>query len=402
MADVFISYARSDNLIANILKDKLLKMGVSTFIDFNYLTQGDDFGKIIKKIEYAGINIIIWSMKAADSTWIKRELHLALKAWENDRLILFQMDNAELPFGLRDLPTIIIPPESRPEEAATAIADEVRRRLGGTLRLQPSNRAPPADPTLLPAPIGLPSARSAASKISLATLLAFFLLMGGLGLWWLVGWPTPMPLPPPGPLPWPPLEQARPEASIPAIATGEMIAGLVVIIIVVVLIFVSVFFLFWGRHSIPRRAATPAQMQNKEQYGDPRPPPQSAIFVSYSRDDGPKVTIIVDELERSGLRTWIDTRRESDAQRFARPIVQAIRTSKACAFMCSPTAYRSDHVVRELYLADKYGKTMIPVEIEPDALPEDFEYFFSGLDVVPAKPVDRCVQAIMRRLQSIG
>jgi MTH538 TIR-like domain (DUF1863) len=97
----------------------------------------------------------------------------------------------------------------------------------------------------------------------------------------------------------------------------------------------------------------------------------------------------------------MDTRSEADAQRFAQRIVQAIRASRACAFMCSSRAYRSDHVVRELYLADKYRKPMIPVEIEAYAPSDDFMYFFAGMDPVPGEPVDGCVRAIKRRLQGI-
>jgi hypothetical protein len=355
-------------MIAKILKDNLLKIRLSMFVDFDDLTLGEKFEETInEEIKIAKLIIILWSIKSAASMWVKRELQLALEAWEDNRLILVWMDDAELPFGLRDLQTIQIPPESLLEETATAIAHEARRRLRQT---PPAPSAPKLRRVAV--------APAATSKIILAT---FFLLMIGIGLGsWLVMAPTlesppPAPSESPTPMPGPPPGPWRPEASIPAIDTVEMIAGLIVIIVVAVPILMLANGFLWGRHSIPRRAATPAQMQNKEQHGDAGPPPQGAIFVSYSRDDGPKVTIIVDELERSGLRTWIDTRRESDAQRFARPIVQAIRTSKACAFMCSPTAYRSDHVVRELYLADKYGKPMIPVEIEPDALPEDFEYF---------------------------
>jgi hypothetical protein len=70
--------------------------------------------------------------------------------------------------------------------------------------------------------------------------------------------------------------------------------------------------------------------------------------------------------------------------------------------MCFSTAYNSDHVIRELYLADKYGKPMIPVEIETCTLGEDFEYFLSGLEFIPYKPVDRCVRVIIHRLQKFS
>jgi hypothetical protein len=126
--------------------------------------------------------------------------------------------------------------------------------------------------------------------------------------------------------------------------------------------------------------------------------PQDLLFISYSQRDKSKIFLLLEELDQCGIKVWIDARYEAEAQRFAKRIVQAIRTSKACAFMCSAAAYQSDHVVRELYLADRYKKPIIPVEIEPCSPTEDFEYFFSGFDFVPAIPTEECVQAIMRRL----
>jgi hypothetical protein len=47
--------------------------------------------------------------------------------------------------------------------------------------------------------------------------------------------------------------------------------------------------------------------------------------------------------------------------------------------MCSTAAFESDHVKREVYLADRYKKRLLPVYIEEAAPPEDFEYFFAGV-----------------------
>jgi hypothetical protein len=47
--------------------------------------------------------------------------------------------------------------------------------------------------------------------------------------------------------------------------------------------------------------------------------------------------------------------------------------------MCSPSAFESDHIKREVYLADRYKKPMLPVFIADAKPPEDFEYFFAGV-----------------------
>lgn len=47
--------------------------------------------------------------------------------------------------------------------------------------------------------------------------------------------------------------------------------------------------------------------------------------------------------------------------------------------MCSPSAYESDHIKRAVYLADRYKKPMLPVFIADAQPPDDFEYFFAGV-----------------------
>jgi hypothetical protein len=50
--------------------------------------------------------------------------------------------------------------------------------------------------------------------------------------------------------------------------------------------------------------------------------------------------------------------------------------------MCSKAAFESDHVKREIYLADRYRKKLVPVFIEQAEPPEDFEYFFAGVQAL--------------------
>ena len=59
--------------------------------------------------------------------------------------------------------------------------------------------------------------------------------------------------------------------------------------------------------------------------------------------------------------------------------MRAIRGAADVVVMCSKAAFESDHVKREIYLADRYKKRLVPVFIEDATPPEDFEYFFAGV-----------------------
>ena len=63
-------------------------------------------------------------------------------------------------------------------------------------------------------------------------------------------------------------------------------------------------------------------------------------------------------------------------------------------------AFESDHVKREIYLADRYKKPMLPVFIADAQPPEDFEYFFAGVQSLNlyAMPEAERPQALMQAL----
>jgi TIR domain len=76
MADVFISYANEDHVIARELAYFLEASGYSTWHDVE-LRSGDDYQiKIAKIITDAYAIIVIWSVNSAGSVWVRAEATL--------------------------------------------------------------------------------------------------------------------------------------------------------------------------------------------------------------------------------------------------------------------------------------------------------------------------------------
>jgi hypothetical protein len=71
------------------------------------------------------------------------------------------------------------------------------------------------------------------------------------------------------------------------------------------------------------------------------------------------------------------------SQRYAGPIVTAIRQSRLVALMCSQNAFASDHVIREVYLAGDYKKPFIVFQLDSTEFPDELRYFVSGFPCVP-------------------
>ena len=102
------------------------------------------------------------------------------------------------------------------------------------------------------------------------------------------------------------------------------------------------------------------------------------VFVSYSHQNAETVLPIVETVEAKGLSIWIDKEEMRAGQGWAGQIVRAIKSAERFCLMCSEQAFESDHVRREVYLADKYGKAMVPIKLDGAEMPEDIEYFLAG------------------------
>ena len=118
----------------------------------------------------------------------------------------------------------------------------------------------------------------------------------------------------------------------------------------------------------------------------PSGPPE--VFVSYSSKDAPNVEQLVKQIEQLGYGVWID-RQAAGSQRYAAPIVQAIRMSRLIALMCSQHAFASDHVVREIYVAGDCKKPFIAFQLDLTDFPDEILYFLSGFPRIPITSIDQ-------------
>lgn len=129
------------------------------------------------------------------------------------------------------------------------------------------------------------------------------------------------------------------------------------------------------------KSAPVASAPTPEPKVTPTPPPTPELantFVSYSHENAETVLPLVQSIEANGVSVWIDRDELRAGQNWAGQIVRAIKAADQFCLMCSAQAFESDHVRREVYLADKYGKTMVPIRLDETEMPEDIEYFLIG------------------------
>lgn len=122
--------------------------------------------------------------------------------------------------------------------------------------------------------------------------------------------------------------------------------------------------------------ASPAPQASAAAEADEAP---TVVFISYAHADNAVVEPIVAIVKDTGRAVWIDKGGIQPGDNWAGEIVRGIKGAKGVIVMCSPRAFESDHIKREVYLADRYKKPMLPVFIEAAQPPEDFEYFFASV-----------------------
>lgn len=123
MADVFLSYARRDHLVAERLADAITASGRTVWWD-RHIKGGSEFSRDIERqLSDARYVLVLWSKDAVESRWVRDE---ASEAAENGRLVAATVDGTPPPLGFRQFHTIDLSGWSRrgatlPAELARAL-----------------------------------------------------------------------------------------------------------------------------------------------------------------------------------------------------------------------------------------------------------------------------------------
>jgi TIR domain len=102
---VFISHSHADRAVAAEIDLVLRKNGAQTFLDQRELGPGDQLpANLQASIENCSSFLLLWSVSAGLSTWVKREWNLAYT--KQKRIIPFTVDGFALPSPLNNFISI--------------------------------------------------------------------------------------------------------------------------------------------------------------------------------------------------------------------------------------------------------------------------------------------------------
>lgn len=104
------------------------------------------------------------------------------------------------------------------------------------------------------------------------------------------------------------------------------------------------------------------------------------VFISYSRLDIESTNVICQYLDKYGISYWIDRESVHHGNNFKVEIIEAIQSSKVLIFVSSVNSNKSPNTVKEVSIAEKYGKVVIPIRIDDSAYDKSLEYDLCNRD----------------------
>ena len=104
------------------------------------------------------------------------------------------------------------------------------------------------------------------------------------------------------------------------------------------------------------------------------------VFISYSRIDKEKADLICHYLDQFNIKYWIDRESVHHGNNFKIEIIEAIQTSRVLLFISSVNSNKSPNTVKEVSIAEKYGKIVIPIRIDDSAYDMSLEYDLCNRD----------------------
>jgi hypothetical protein len=386
---VFLAHAPADRQTAEALEKVIERRG--------QFAELDDGHTAMRPVGSGDVLVLLVSQALTFATARLRLEQRALDAWAAGRLVLVKLDHGIPPVGLRDLPAIDASFEAAREFKWNEVADAVRDALRAPAPPRDADDgesdepAPPPAPTyqhsqskgggilgiVLPALLTLPGLLAVAATVSIY-------LVNRIG-------PTPGG--------WPELvsgiDAFGGRYGLPAGVTPWLFGAAIALLVGVIAMVIVRIFALPNTEAPELRRTMPRPRASRV-----KPPASDAVFVSYARANDMTVLPLVEAAKRAGRKFWLDQQGISAGDGWAGEIVRAIKAAGGVVVMCSNAAFESDHVKREIYLADRYKKRLVPVFIEQAEPPEDFEYFFAGVQALKLfeTPEEERPEALVRVL----
>lgn len=108
------------------------------------------------------------------------------------------------------------------------------------------------------------------------------------------------------------------------------------------------------------------------------------VFISYAREDRPRIEPFVQFMQSRGVDVWFDDRIAGGDQPFE-AIANALRDSSFVLLFWSEAAAGSSFVQREVMYADKLGKRIVPIKLDRRGFPSAVALILADRQAIDAR-----------------
>lgn len=119
------------------------------------------------------------------------------------------------------------------------------------------------------------------------------------------------------------------------------------------------------------------------------------VFISYSRSDSAQAEVLCAELDRVGIKYWIDRDIHSSAN-FLTEICQKIISCKVVLFIASEASANSMWTQKEILFAFKHNKSVIPYRLNKFAFDTNHELDFIFTNIQWVDDLNQAVADVYR------
>ena len=104
------------------------------------------------------------------------------------------------------------------------------------------------------------------------------------------------------------------------------------------------------------------------------------VFISYKSEQKSIALKIKTILEENGITCWMAPESIPGGSNYAAEITQAISQCKEFVVILSEQSQNSAYVLKEIDVAIKKNKNILPFQVEPIVLNDSIEYYFVKAD----------------------